>query len=78
MQHFVIMNIGCDECGDPSEIVGMFDSKKNADYFTKKLQKKAGWRRRGPNKFMVFPLPQINRFTEEYEKYIYEDDDSFG
>jgi hypothetical protein len=42
MQVFVIVDVGCIECGEPSKIVGVFKSKDKAEESFKAYLKKVG------------------------------------
>lgn len=62
---FIVVNVGCIECGVSSNIVGVFEQKVVADSIADTLQKTHSWREGGQNKFLVFPLPQETGVVHE-------------
>jgi hypothetical protein len=64
---YILVNIGCIECGVPSNIVGMFSSEKKAQDLAIALGKSHGWRHGGQNSFEVFPVPQPEIIADEYK-----------
>jgi len=63
---YVLVNIGCLECGVGTEIVGRFSDKGVADEMAKELGVKFRWRQSGENCFEVFELAPINEVKQEY------------
>jgi hypothetical protein len=63
---WVVVNIGCIECGVSSNIVGVFDDEARANAVAEKLYAEMGWREGGQNGYEVFPMPPVNEITEEY------------
>jgi hypothetical protein len=63
---YIVVNIGCIECGVSSNIVGIFDDKELADTIADKLCSTMGWRDNGQNDYEVFEMPEVNTITEEY------------
>lgn len=63
---WIVVNIGCIECGVPSNIVGVFASKEQANEIADKFEVKFQWRGRGQNSFEVFPLPETGVIHSEY------------
>ena len=63
---WVVVNIGCIECGVSSNIVGVFDSKDYAEKVAEECFNKYSWREEGQNAFEVFKLPSINVINAEY------------
>lgn len=68
--HWVVVNIGCIECGVSSNIVGIFASQDRADAVVEMLSKKCGWREGGQNAFQAFPMPPLNEIAEEYREHV--------
>lgn len=64
---FIVVNIGCLECGVSSNIVGVFDDQARADAEAARCDKNFGWREGGQNSFEVFPMPEMNPVAEEYK-----------
>jgi hypothetical protein len=54
---YVVINIGCLECGVDSDIVGVFDDFDEAQIVADKLADRLSWRQGGQNKFSVFRIP---------------------
>ena len=63
---WIVVNIGCIECGVSSEIVGIFDNQERANSIAKEFNKTFSWRQGGQNYFEVFPMPAVNEIAEEY------------
>jgi len=64
---YLVMNIGCIECGVTSKIVGVFKDKSEADYIAEECDKKYSWRQSGQNLFEVFEMPENEKVDPEYE-----------
>lgn len=65
---WLVVNIGCIECGVSSNIVGLFDNQERADAIAETLDEKMSWREGGQNSFEVFALPALNEIGEEYRE----------
>jgi hypothetical protein len=65
-ERWIVVNIGCIECGVSSNIVGVFDDKDTADRIADELVERMGWRKDGQNDYEVFPMPPLNEVAEEY------------
>jgi len=66
---YIVVNIGCIECGVSSNIVGVFENKEKAELIAKKCDNKFSWREGGQNSFEVFELPEIDIINSEYDGY---------
>jgi hypothetical protein len=64
---YLVMNIGCIECGVSSQVVGVFEKEDQANEIAKKCEEKFSWREGGQNSFEVFPLPVPGVINGEYE-----------
>ena len=64
---WLVMNIGCIECGVSSAIVGVFADKAKADEIAAECDKKYDWREGGQNTFEVFELTEAEQIAPEYE-----------
>lgn len=53
---WLVMNIGCIECGVTSAVVGLFDDQAKADETAVRLNRDHHWRQSGQNSFEVFDL----------------------
>lgn len=67
---WILVNIGCIECGVTSNIVGVFTNKETADALAEKLEKTHNWREGGQNNFEVFPSPILDTIADEYNNEI--------
>lgn len=63
---WIVVNIGCIECGVSTQIVGVFDDEEYANTLADKLHKSHSWREGGQNAFEVFPMPELNVVHSEY------------
>lgn len=63
---YIVVNIGCIECEVSSNIVGVFDSKEEADKVANDAREAYSRREGGQNSFEVFPMPSINVIDSEY------------
>ena len=66
MSKYIVVRIGCIECGVSSGIVGVFYSKIEADKIAKVANKKYDWKDGGQNIFEVFKMPKIGEINEGY------------
>ena len=64
---FIVVNIGCIECGVSSNIVGVFTTEDEARAIAERCDKDFGWREGGQNRFEVFPLPAPGVIADEYK-----------
>ena len=64
---YIVVNIGCIECGVSTNIVGVFDNKEKAESIAKQCDDKFSWREGGQNSFEVFEMPELNVINAEYE-----------
>ena len=65
---WIVVNIGCIECGVSSNIVGVFTDKVRADDLAASLYDTHDWREGGQNTFEVFPMPEDDTVNPEYQK----------
>lgn len=63
---WIVVNIGCIECGVSSNIVGRFDDEAKAIALAAQLYKTHGLREGGQNEFEVFQLPPLGVVADEY------------
>lgn len=64
---YVVVNIGCIECGVSSDIVGLFSDQKLADEAAERLEESHSLRQGGQNAFEVYRLPtDFNVCAPEY------------
>lgn len=64
---WLVMNIGCIECGVSSAVVGLFSDKITADNVAEKCSQKYDWREGGQNSFEVFLMPDPEKIASEYD-----------
>lgn len=63
---YIVINIGCIECGVSSNVVGVFTDKSKADDIATRLNDTHAWREGGQNSFEVFDEPEENTINSEY------------
>lgn len=63
---YLVMNIGCLECGVSSKVVGVFADKAKADEVATSCDETHAWREGGQNAFEVFELPTVGNTDAEY------------
>jgi hypothetical protein len=63
---WIVVNIGCIECGVSTQIVGVFDSEEKANAIVQDLSQRFSWREGGQNDFEAFPMPEVNVINPEY------------
>lgn len=70
MEKYVVVNIGCIECGVSSNIVGVYSQKEKAQQVAQGLQADKGynWRQGGQNSYEVFTLPKLDSTNPEYNR----------
>lgn len=66
MSMWLVVNIGCIECGVSSAVVGVFADKTKADAIADACAEKYDWREGGQNAYEVFELPQPEQIAAEY------------
>ncbi len=67
MKKWIVVNIGCIECGVSSNIVGVFTDKEEAERIADECAEKFDWREGGQNAFEVFEMPKVNTVCLEYQ-----------
>jgi hypothetical protein len=66
--NWILVNIGCIECGVSTQIVGVFSDEAKAEALRDELSKSHDWREGGQNSFEVFPMPKIDVVNPEYSE----------
>ena len=64
---YIVVNIGCIECGVDSNIVGIFEKEEKANEVARICNDKYEWRHGGQNDFEVFKTPEMEEINPEYE-----------
>jgi len=67
---YIVVNIGCIECGVSSDIVGVYENKEEADQICSKCHELYSWRQNGQNDFDVFNITELNVINPEYKNAI--------
>jgi hypothetical protein len=67
---YILVNIGCIECGVSSNIVGVFTDKLRAENIRNFLIEFHHWREGGDNHYFIFEMPQDNDIHAEYHKVL--------
>ena len=65
-KRWIVVNVGCIECGVSTNIVGVFTDKEQANNIASEFSDKFNWRQGGQNSFEVFEMPKINTINKEY------------
>ena len=60
---YILVHIGCIECCVPSDIVGVFSSKENAEKIMKDCSMRFG---DGSNEFKIFEMPMLDTINKDY------------
>lgn len=56
MKRYLVMCIGCIECGVSSAVAGVFYDCAEADAFAEQMDSRHSWRQGGQNSFEVFEI----------------------
>lgn len=75
---YVVVNIGCIECGVSSNVVGIFNTQREADIVASLCYEKLDRREGGQNKFEVFKLPEVGVLNIEYAEALCIESDTDG
>ena len=67
MSKWLVLHIGCIECGCPSGIVGLFANYDQADRIANDCNDKHSWLNGGQNSFEVVELPEEGIIHNDYE-----------
>lgn len=68
---FIVINIGCIECGVTSNIVGVFTDRAEAETIAEACEKEYAWREGGQNRFEVFTIPEVGVIHPEYANVLH-------
>lgn len=63
---YVVVNIGCIECGVSSDIVLITRDKATADAIAVRCEGDFAWREGGQNRFAVFEVAELERLNPAY------------
>ena len=67
---YVVIAIGCIECGVSSEMVGLFSDRTEAERIAEHLNNVASWHEGGQSYYEVFDVPgSMNAVSAEYAVY---------
>ena len=61
-KQYILVDIGCIECGSTSTIVGVFTNKKFAERLALNLEKELDFHDGGQHCYEVFEKPRLNKF----------------
>lgn len=64
---FLVLDIGCIECGLPRDIVGVFDDQARAEAIAASCTQNHARLDGGHHRFQVIPLPAINTVHPAYQ-----------
>lgn len=71
---WILMNIGCIECGISSQIIGVFSDQKEAQKLASILKDKGYWEKGGKNHYEVFSLDSGFWVKGEYLELAYKEE----
>lgn len=63
---YIVVNIGCIECGVTSNVVAVYVDKASAEEAVDRLSSELSWREGGQNAFEVFEIPRLGEVVMEY------------
>ena len=67
MKYYVLVDIGCIECGEESGVLGIFTNKKKAKMVAKKYEKIQSDNWSGQHYFEIFEIDEIDKtYKVEY------------
>ena len=66
MKRYMVFNVGCIECGVDSDVVGLYETKDEANSVAAVCRDKLHWRQGGQNCFEVFDLEKEQ--AKEYKE----------
>jgi len=66
---WIVVNVGCIECGVSTNIVGVFTEEARAETIAEKLNQDNSWREAGQNSYEVFAMPEPNEIAAEYREF---------
>lgn len=69
---YIVVDIGCIECGVSSNLVGIFTEKDKADNIANRLNKskEATWLYGGQHNYVVFETLEDNVINNNYSEYL--------
>lgn len=62
---WLVVNIGCIECGVSSAVVGLFETEAEADAVADRCNLELGWRGGGQNRYIAWPVPDGFGYCDE-------------
>lgn len=57
---YVAVDIGCIECGEPSNVIGIFTNKEQAKAICEEYKRRYDEHHSGQHEFEIFEVPKIN------------------
>lgn len=67
MKYYVLVDIGCIECGEESEVIGIYTDEKEAKRVGKEHKKRQREHWYGQHSFEIFEIDEINKtYKVEY------------
>ena len=68
MKYYVLVDIGCIECGEESAVIGIYTSKKKAQRIRREHEKRQNESWNGQHIFEIFEIDEIDKtYKIEYE-----------
>ncbi|MBE4910208.1 hypothetical protein IMZ08_19400 [Bacillus luteolus] len=75
--YFVVVDIGCSDCGESSNLVGIFTTEENARNAMHNYMKDNHLTMDGDHELLIFKLEELNRVhNNSYDHLIFSSQDS--
>lgn len=68
-RRWLLMDIGCLECGEPSRVVGVFSNESAATQLQERLTAGDIVKKNGQHRFVVFQLPATGHVSSRYKGF---------
>lgn len=69
MKKYLLFDVGCIECGESSDVVGVFTAREVAEAHAEKLNKDHGFTG-GQHSYEIFELPKNNVMNKDYQQML--------
>lgn len=75
--YFVVVDIGCSDCGESSNLVGIFTTEENARNAMHNYMKDNHLNMDGDHELLIFKVEELNRIhNNSYDHLIFSSQDS--
>ena len=59
--YYVVVDIGCIECGEPTHVLGIFNNKKEANKILEEHEERQREHWSGQHSFEIFEIEELNK-----------------